>query len=63
VRLGTWPEINGGLLMTPVGTVEDCVMMEEVELDLAGEDGRTLTNEAAAGGDGAVSELAESRWR
>jgi hypothetical protein len=49
--------------MTPVGTVEDCVIMEDVELDLAGDDGRTLTNEAAAGGDGAVSELAESRWR
>jgi hypothetical protein len=39
--------------------------MDEVEFDRAGEDGRWLMNEAsdAAGGDGAVRELAESRCR
>jgi hypothetical protein len=49
--------------MTPVGAEEDCVITDEVELDRAGEDGRTLTKDAAAGGDGAVRELAESRCR
>lgn len=40
---GTFPEIRGGLLMKPVGTVLDCVVMvamEDVEFDLVGDDGR-----------------------
>jgi len=61
--LGTWPEIKGGLLSTvPTGAMEDCVTIEEAELDLAGDAGRGVTN-AAAGGDGAVSALTESRCR
>ena len=52
-----------GLLITPVGADDDCVMIEEVELDRVGEDGRALTKDAAAGGEGAVRELAESRCR
>jgi len=61
VRLGTCPDINGGLLITVLGTAEFCVMIEEVELERAGDEGRALTKEAAAGGDGAASEPAESR--
>lgn len=40
---GTLPEMRVGLLITPVGTVLDWVVMvaiDDVELDLAGEDGR-----------------------
>jgi hypothetical protein len=38
------------------------VATDEVELDLAGEDGRALAKPAARGGDGAVKELAEFLW-
>lgn len=61
---GTLPEIRGGLLMTPVGTELDCVVMvaiEDVEFDLAGDAGRCEMS-VEAGGDGAVNELAELRW-
>lgn len=58
---GTLPEISVGLLTTPVGTDEACVAIEEVEFDLAGEEGRCDTNGAEAGGEGAVNELAEFR--
>lgn len=39
--------------------------MDDVEFDRAGDEGRWLMNDAneAAGGDGAVIELPESRWR
>jgi hypothetical protein len=60
---GTLPTINDGFVITPVGAAEDTVAIEDVELDLVGEDGLALTKEAAGGGDGAVKELAESRWR
>jgi hypothetical protein len=61
--LGTCPAIRGGLLSTPVWDAADgCVMMDEFELDRAGEAARGWTNEAVSdGGEGAVSELAESR--
>lgn len=36
-------------------------MMDDVEFDLVGDDGRWLTKFAAGGGDGAVKELMESR--
>lgn len=45
----------------PAGTADVCVMTEEVEFDLAGDDGLWLTNVAAGGGDGAVNEFIESR--
>lgn len=61
--LGTFPPINVGLVMTPPGAVDAWVMTDDVELDRAGEDGRWFTNEAIGGGEGAVSELAESRCR
>ena len=48
--------------MTTVGAVDDCVIIDEVELERAGDEGRWLTNEAA-GGEAAVIELAESRCR
>ena len=54
--LGKFPPIRGGLFIT-----DPCVAMEEVELDRAGEEGRMLTNEAVAGGDGAANEAAELR--
>jgi len=64
VILGTWPAIKGGLLITPVGAAEACVMIDDVELDRVGDVG-LWTNVAvvSAGGDGAVRELAESRCR
>jgi hypothetical protein len=61
VRAGTLPEMRGGLLTTPVWTVEDCVAIDDVEFDLVGEDGRCEPAGAVAGGDGAVNELAELR--
>lgn len=63
VRPGTCPTIKEGLVMTPAW--DGCVTTDDVEFDRAGDDGRWLTNEAklAAGGDGAVIELPESRWR
>ena len=62
--LGTLPTIRDGLVMTPVGNAaEETVAIDDVELDRAGDVGLTVTNEAAGGGDGAVKELAESRWR
>ena len=48
--------------MTPGGAAEDCVTIDEVEFDRAGEAGLGLTN-VAAGGEGAVIELAESLCR
>lgn len=64
--LGTLPPIRVGLFIT---LVEACVTTDDVELDLAGEDGRTTmgmpdvaeTNDAVAtaGGDGAANELDE----
>ena len=52
--LGTCPDIRGGLLTTPV--------CDEFELDRAGDPARGLTKDAVVvGGDGAVSELPESR--
>lgn len=64
VMLGTWPAIKGGLLITPVGAAEACVMIDDVELDRVGDVG-LWTNVAVVrvGGDGAVRELAESRCR
>lgn len=61
VRAGTLPAISVGLLTTPVGTEEDCVAIEDVELDLAGDDGRCEVGGADVGGEGAVKELAELR--
>lgn len=58
VSPGTLPAING---WGPAGTADDCVIMDDVELDLAGDDGRWLTNVAAGGGEGAVKEFIESR--
>jgi len=53
--LGTCPATRGGLLSTPV-------CEPEFELDRAGDPARGLTKEAVTvGGEGAVSELAESR--
>lgn len=66
---GTLPTINEGFEMTlppapPVpGAADETVTTDEVELERAGDDGRMLTNDAVGGGDGAVNELAESRWR
>jgi len=61
--LGTCPDISGGLLLITVeGAAEDCVTIDDVEFDRVGEAGLWLKN-AAAGGDGAVSELAESLCR
>jgi hypothetical protein len=60
--LGTWPEIRGGLLSTPVCDAEACAAIVEFEFGRAGDSARGLTNEAVTvGGEGAVSELAESR--
>jgi hypothetical protein len=60
VMLGTCPTLRGGLLITPVCAVGG-LKTEEVA-DSAGDAARALTNDAVtAGGDGAVSELAESR--
>lgn len=63
VRPGTCPTIKDGLVMIPA--CDGCVTIDEVEFDRAGDDGRWLTKEAevAAGGEGAVSELPESRCR
>lgn len=61
--LGTLPIIREGLVMTPVCAAEETVATDDVEFDRAGDVGRAFTNEAAGGGDGAVNELAESRWR
>lgn len=48
----------------PVGGAADAdVMTDEVEFDLAGDDGRWFTNDAASDGDGAANELVESRCR
>lgn len=58
--LGTCPTINDGLLITTVGAVEAWVIIEDVELERAGDEGRWLTNDAA-GGEAAVMELVESR--
>jgi hypothetical protein len=60
---GTCPTIREGFVMTPA--CEGWVTIDEVEFERAGEDGRWLTNWAkeAAGGDGAVMELPESRCR
>lgn len=57
VMEGTLPLIRGGLLMIPEG----CVATEDVELDLAGDDGRCSGPAEVEGGDGAVRELAELR--
>lgn len=59
VSPGTLPAING--CGPAAGTADDCVITDDVEFDLAGDDGRWLTNVAAGGGDGAVNELIESR--
>lgn len=61
VRVGTLPEMRCGLVTTPVGTDEDCVATDDVELDLVGDEGRCDAGGAEAGGDGAVKELAELR--
>ena len=60
---GMLPPIRGGLLMT----LKDCVAIDDVEFDRAGDVGRTLVKEPVAvpvpvgGGDGAANELAEFR--
>lgn len=56
---GTLPPIKGGLLIT--GACVGCVAIDEVELDLVGDEGRALTKDAVGGGEGAVNELAELR--
>lgn len=61
--LGTWPDIRGGLVLITVGATEDCVTIDDVEFDRAGEGGRWLKNAAAGGGEGAVRELVESLCR
>lgn len=58
---GTLPPMRVGLLITPVGTVEDWVATDEVEFDLAGECGRCGAADADAGGEGAVNELMDPR--
>lgn len=61
VRPGTLPATRVG---GPGGAaVELCVMIDEVELDLVGDDGRWLAKAAAGGGEGAAKELVESRCR
>lgn len=62
VKAGTLPAMRVGLLTTPVGTDEDCVATDDVELERVGDDGRCDPAGAVAGGDGAVNELAELRW-
>lgn len=57
--LGTLPTMREGLVLT--GCADDWVATDEVELDLAGDEGRALAKPAARGGDGAVNELAEFR--
>lgn len=61
VRAGTLPEMRCGLLITPVGTEEDCVAIEDVEFERVGDDGRCNVEVAEAGGEGAANELAELR--
>lgn len=61
VKAGTLPAIRVGLLTTPVGTDEDCVAIDDVELERVGDAGRCDPAGAVAGGDGAVNELAEFR--
>lgn len=59
---GTFPAMSVGLLTTPAGTADACVATDEVEFDLAGDDGLCEVKAALeAGGDGAVNELAELR--
>ena len=59
---GTFPEISGGLLTTPVGTVEDCVAIDDAELERAGDAGLWPPYVVVeAGGEGAVKELDELR--
>lgn len=61
---GTLPEIRVGLLMTPVGTELDWVVIvaiEDVEFERVGDEGRWEAREAEGGGEGAVKELAELR--
>lgn len=53
---GTLPPIRGGLVKT---AAEACVAMDEVLLDLAGDDGLRLTKDVEVGGDGAANEPAE----
>jgi hypothetical protein len=63
VRPGTLPPIRVGLFTTVEGTVDDCVAMEDVELDRAGEWGRCELNElVVGGGEGAAKELIEPRF-
>ena len=47
------------MLIIPPSAPDAWVIIEEAEFDRAGDDGRAFTKEA--GGDGAVSELVESR--
>lgn len=62
VKPGTLPPIRGGLFTTVGGTVDDCVAMDDVELDRAGEWGRCELNElVVGGGEGAANELIEPR--
>jgi hypothetical protein len=39
---GTLPRMRGGLVITPLGAAEDCVAIEDVEFDRAGDEGRML---------------------
>lgn len=68
VSPGTLPPIRvGGFVRPPPGpppgAAEACVMIDEVELDRAGDEGRWFTKVAAGGGEGAAKELLESRCR
>lgn len=54
--LGRFPPIRGGLFI-----IETCVAIDEAEFDRVGEEGRALTNDAVAGGDGAAKDVAELR--
>lgn len=54
--LGKLPLIKGGLFIADAEVATD-----DVEFDRAGEDGRALTNDAVAGGDGAAKDVAELR--
>lgn len=54
--LGMLPLIRGGLFITEIW-----VAIDDAEFDRAGDEGRALTNDVVAGGDGAAKEVAELR--
>lgn len=60
--LGMLPLMSGGLFTTAAeGTADDCVAIDEAELDRAGEWGRWLVKDADVGGEGAANEVPDDR--